>query len=101
MLKHQHVNEFKKAADKEFNTLLEKGTFEYINKSKIDTKEPLLLMWVFTYKFDQNGYLTKYKACLVACRDLQYILEDTYAATLAAQTFRAVMAIVVAFDLDT
>lgn len=30
MLKHQHSNEFKKAADKEFNTLLSKGTFKYI-----------------------------------------------------------------------
>ena len=58
-------------------------------------------MWVFTYKFDQDGYLTKYKARLVARRDLQYTLEDTYAATLAAQTFRAVIAIVAAFDLDT
>ena len=51
MLKHPHSAEFRKAADKEFNTLLEKGTFEYIEKLKVDY-EPLLLMWVFTYKFD-------------------------------------------------
>jgi hypothetical protein len=37
----------------------------------------------------------------VARGDLQYTVEDTYAATLAAQTFRAVMAIVAAFDLET
>lgn len=53
MLKHPNSTEFRKAADKEFKALLEKGTFEYIEKSKIDdTKEPLPLMWVFTYKFD-------------------------------------------------
>lgn len=52
MLKHPHLVEFKKAADKEFNTLLEKGTFEYIERLKVETKDPLLLMWVFTYKFD-------------------------------------------------
>jgi hypothetical protein len=45
MLKHTHLVEFRKAADKEFNALLEKGTFEYIEKSKVDdTKDPLPLM---------------------------------------------------------
>src|SRR5438045_628084 len=32
---------------------------------------------------------------------MQYTAEDTYAATLAAQTFRAIMAIIAAFDLET
>ena len=104
MLKHQYSNEFKKAADKEFNALLNKGTFDYVAKSQIEGNDgtaPLPLMWVFTYKFDQDGYLLKHKARLVARGDLQYTAEDTYAATLAAQTFRAVMAIVAAFDLET
>ena len=57
-------------------------------------------MWVFTYKFDSDGYLTKYKARLVARGDLQTTEEETYAATLAAQNFRALMAIVAAFDLE-
>ena len=101
MLKHQYANEFKKAVDKEFSALLNKGTFEYIPKSEIDDDTtPLPLMWVFTYKFDQDGYLLKHKARLVARRDLQYTAEDTYAATLAAQTFQAVIAIVAAFNLD-
>ena len=102
MLKHQYSIEFKKAADKEYNALLQKGTFEYVEKTKIDSKAQVLpLMWVFTYKFDQDGYLLKHKARLVARGDLQYMAEDTYVATLAAQTFRAVMAIVAAFGLDT
>ena len=102
MLKHQHSTEFKKAADKEFKTLLQKGTFKYIEKSTINDQAPLIpLMWVFTYKFDQDGFLIKHKARLVARGDLQYTAEDTYAATLAAQTFRAVTAIIAAFDLET
>jgi hypothetical protein len=32
---------------------------------------------------------------------LQYTAKDTYAATLAAQTFRAIIAIVAAFGLKT
>jgi hypothetical protein len=104
MLKHQYSSEFTKAADKEFNALVNKGTFEYIHEShiKIDDSTPLLpLMWVFTYKFDQDGYLLKHKARLVARGDLQYTVEDTYVATLVAQTFRAIIAIVAAFDLET
>ena len=102
MLKYKYSSKFKKTADKEFKTLLQKGTFEYVEKSKIDSKAQVLpLMWVFTYKYDQDGYLLKHKARLVARGDLQYTAEDTYAATLAAQTFRAIMAIVAAFDLET
>ena len=101
MQKHPYAIEFKKVVDKEFNALLNKGTFEYINKSKVDKQEPLLLMQVFTYKFDQDGYLIKYKARLVARGDLQYTIEDTYTTTLIAQIFRAIIAIIVAFDLET
>src|SRR5436189_4385344 len=101
MQKHLYAKEFKKAVDKEFNALLNKGTFEYIDKSKVDKQEPLPLMWVFTYKLDQDGYLIKYKARLVARGDLQYTIEDTYATTLTTQIFRAIMAIIVVFDLET
>ena len=62
---------------------------------------PLPLMWVFTYKFDQDSYLLKYKARLVARGDLQSTEEETYAATLAVQTFRAIMALTAAFDMET
>jgi hypothetical protein len=44
----------------------------------------LLLMWVFTYKFDNNGYLIRYKARFYGRGDLQYTEEDTYATTLVA-----------------
>jgi hypothetical protein len=41
-------------------------------------------MWVFTYKFDKDSYLTKFKARLVVRGDLQQVYKDTYVATLAA-----------------
>jgi hypothetical protein len=60
MLSHLHADQFKKAAEKEFNDLLSKGTFEYTSATRLQSGEiPLPLMWVFTYKFDQNGYLLK------------------------------------------
>jgi hypothetical protein len=58
-------------------------------------------MWVFTYKFDTDGYLAKYKARFVARGDLQIsTFSDTYAATLAARVFRTLIAIAAHFDLD-
>ena len=100
MLKHQYLNEFKKAADKEFYALFKKETFKYTDKSQIDILL-LLLIWVFIYKFDQDRYLLKHKARLVVQGDLQYIDKDTYIATLAAQVFCTIIAIVVAFDFET
>ena len=58
-------------------------------------------MWIFLYKFDQDSYLAKYKARLCIHSDLQKIdAEDTYAATLAVQVFRALMSITAAHNLE-
>jgi len=57
-------------------------------------------MWVFTYKFDEDGYLYRFKARLVVRGDLQQLYGDTYAATLAARTFRALIAIANQFGLE-
>lgn len=57
--------------------------------------------WVFTYKFDEEGYLLKYKARLVVRGDLQPKQdEETYTATLAARVFRFLMAIAAYFNLE-
>jgi hypothetical protein len=60
----------------------------------------LLLMWVFTYKFDEDRYLYKFKARLVVRGDLQQDYGDTYAATLAAKIFRCLIALAAAFNLE-
>ena len=103
MLRHRFSEQFQVAATQEFRKLQQKGTFEYIDDDTVDHLEetPLPLLWVFKYKFDSDGYLTKFKARLCARGDLQPTMQDTYAATLAAQTFRAMMAITAAFDLET
>ena len=43
----------------------------------------------------------KHEARLCARGDLRKTQTDTYAATLPARTFRAIMSIVAAFDLET
>src|SRR5271167_198511 len=58
MLVHPHSTHFKLAADREFNTLYAKETFEYIEQTTTtdDRPLPLPLTWVFKYKFDSDGY---------------------------------------------
>jgi len=61
----------------------------------------LPLIWVFTYKLDKDSFVIKYKARLVVRGDLQVSqFKDTYAATLAARVFKALMAIAAYFNLD-
>jgi Reverse transcriptase (RNA-dependent DNA polymerase) len=99
MLKHKFSTEFTQAASREIQILERKGTFQYVPRRSAKTT-PLPLLWVFKYKFDSNGYLIKFKARLCVRGDLQTTEQDTYAATLAARTFRAFTAIAAAFDLD-
>ena len=79
--------------------LQERGTFRAVRKtSEIKT---IPLTWVFAYKFDTNGYVTKFKARIFVRGDLQPKSDkDTYAATLAARVFRALMAIAAAHNFE-
>ena len=56
---------------------------------------------MFKYKFDTENYLIKHKARLCAKENLQQTDQDVYVVTLAIKIFRALMTIVVVFDLKT
>src|SRR2546423_2508393 len=97
---HPYREGFQTAATKEYKDLERRNTFKSVLKTSKMTTLPLI--WVFTYKFDTDGYLLKFKARLCVRGDLQPLTnQDNYAATLAARTFRALMAIAAAFDLET
>ena len=94
--RHPERKGLKQAADLEIKSLKEKGAFELVDHPK--DKQVLPLKWVFSYKFDQAGYLDKHKARICARGDLQhYTGEDIYAATGAYRSFRILMAIVCAY----
>jgi Reverse transcriptase (RNA-dependent DNA polymerase) len=97
--RHPFAAEFEQAARAEIQGLEKRGTYKYVQKGPT-TAKALPLLWVFTYKFDSDGYLLKFKARLCVRGDLQVTEQDTYAATLAARTFRALLAIAAAFDLE-
>ncbi|EED23215.1 conserved hypothetical protein [Talaromyces stipitatus ATCC 10500] len=65
-------------------------------------RQVLDCMWVYVYKFDKHGRLAKCKARIVVRGDQQVGLHqsDTYAATLAARSFRTFMVIAARFDLE-
>lgn len=63
--------------------------------------QPVPLTWVFKYKGDDEGRLSKFKARLCARGDLQNTDLETYAATLSAKIFRTMMAMIAQQDLET
>jgi hypothetical protein len=99
MLQHPFVEQFKEAAQAEYDELNTQGTFEAVDKHRI-THRILPLMWNFTYKLDSDGYLTRFKARICVRGDLQITQQETYAATLASNVFRTLMAVAAAKDLD-
>jgi hypothetical protein len=101
LLTHPKMTEFLEACKVEIEQLLKIGVWNVVPQSSIKGKL-IPLKWVFTYKFDQDGYLIKYKARIVVQGDLQPkgSLDSTYAATLAAKSFRALMAFAAEHDLE-
>lgn len=102
MQKHSHHSGFMQALLIEIDALTAKNVWEVVTADQIPSGiTPIPTTWVFKYKFDEEGYLLKYKARLCARGDKQETEQETYAATLATRIFRALMAIVAAFDLET
>jgi hypothetical protein len=98
MLNHRFSQEFQSTAIKKMTELKKRDVFLLIEKRSNQVR--ISLIWVFKYKFDTNEYVEKFKARLCFRDDLQIIHQDIYAITLIARTFRALMIIATAFDLD-
>jgi hypothetical protein len=97
MLKYRFFQKFQMIAQKEFFELKKRSTFSWVEKAD---QSRIFLIWVFKYKFDINDYLKKFKTRFCVRDDLQSIDQNTYAITLTAKTFRALMIISIVFDLE-
>ena len=61
----------------------------------------ILNIWLYTYKFDTDGFLKYYKVRLVIYNDLTcFIYKDIYITTLTLRVFRCLIAITVFFSLE-
>ena len=87
---------------REITDIKRKNTYKTIAWKDFNAQdnEVLPLLWVFKFKLDSEGYLTKYKARICVRGDLQTTAEETYAATLAIRVFRALMAIAAYFNME-
>jgi hypothetical protein len=99
MLVHKYATEFKAAVRVELRGLTTKHIWDEVRPAEKVFRLPT--MWVFTYKTDSDGFVTRFKARLVARGDLQAISKDEVKALTAAyRTFRLLCALICAFDLD-
>ena len=97
---HEFAAEWRAATQTEIRGIQARGTAKEVPDTPDITKIPM--KWVFLYKFDAHGFLTKFKARLCVRGDRQPCNDlDTYAATLAGTTFWVLMAIYARFDLET
>lgn len=98
---HLMEKQFWDAMHAEIRKLIDKGTWKEMDRDDA-RRRPLPLKWVFTYKFDADGYLTGCKARICVRGDLQPFdtLQNTYAATLTARSFRVAIAVMAQFDLE-
>ena len=96
---HPYHSQFTQAAQAEMDQHWARGTLKKI--PLVQAKQhPTLLKWVFKYKLDKRGYIKRFKVRLVFRGDLQAPLAtDTYAATLAAKSFRMMIVIATKWDL--
>ena len=89
MLKHLHTKKFQQAMQVEMKALLKRNTWKKVPIDDTSKAEKVFIptTWIYKYKFDEQGFLIKYKAQLCARGDLQHTEQDTFAATLAARIF--------------
>jgi hypothetical protein len=101
ILKHKYTKGFIEAARIKYSTLISQTMWTEVTQEQLNSTIFLLVRWVFIYKYDNNNYITGFKARLVIRRDLQIQrLQDIYTAILATRIFRYLIAIIIYFDLD-
>ena len=92
---------FEQAETHHLQSHIPMNSWTKIDRLDAQGEQVLDCMWIYVYKFDKHGRLLKCKARLVVRGDQQAKAElDTYAATLAARSFRTFMAIAARFDLE-
>jgi hypothetical protein len=86
--KHLLAQDFLVAIQKELADIKRKKSYIIVDESEAQAqnRQILPLMWVFTYKFDENGHYLKAKARLVVRGDLQpRSKEENRATTTSAR----------------
>ena len=100
MLSHRHAEEFRRAAEIEYKILKEKGSWVIVDKNEVI--QLIFLKWVFTYKYNADGFLIKHKTRLIVRNDMQKMNnQNVYVATLTFKMFRTLIVLMTTFSLKT
>jgi hypothetical protein len=78
IFKHLYATKYKWAIFKEFTRLIDREIFEY--KEQINEKL-VLLIWVYTNKFDKDKFLANFKAKLITKRIILFKKRNIYSNT--------------------
>lgn len=98
---HKFEKEFREAQREHLRSHHKMQTFEEVLWRTAKGHQILGCRWVFVYKTDKHGYLTKCKARLVVCGNQQEVGSlPTRATTLATNSFRILMAIAAELGLE-
>jgi DNA-binding CsgD family transcriptional regulator len=93
---------FQEAMHQHLKGHAKRRSWDTVHRDEVKGHQVLGCMWVFTYKTDKHGMLQRCKAKLVVCGNQQKPDNlPTRATTLAATSFRTLMAVVAKFDLET
>jgi hypothetical protein len=100
---HPFLQQFRQAEKEHLSLHEAMGTYNVIEEGTLPKSQQVLNnRWVYKYKFNESDELVKFKARIVARGDEEdKTSEETYAATLAAKSFRIFMAISAKYDLET
>ena len=93
--------EWEKAIWTELETLQRMGTWELVNAP--EDRKPIINKWVFVRKYDKDGNLQKYKACLVARGFSQMPgmdFNETFSLVVRLETIHMILALAVAEDWE-
>jgi hypothetical protein len=92
------------AMEHEMNSQIEKGTWRLMKESDLPKgRKAIKSKWVFTYKTTADGFLSRYKARLVATgysqrKGVDY--NETFSPVVRIDSIRVMIAIALAFGLD-
>ncbi len=97
-----HRKEFKRAMEKELQSLSDKGTWHAILRSDVPQHVKIIpLTWVFRIKRLPNGDFSKFKARICVRGDLQEETRETHAPVVRWTTIRGVLTFAVKHKLKT